>query len=271
MAKPKDNGSGGVDPKDLPKPKAPVVLGPDGQPLYEVPYGSYDPSIDAQRRAAERGLADLRFDTRIANAWAGRDLSQSLADIGRKWGRGRFDINRSSRREGLKLDFREFDLGRDAKRGRQDFASRLASIGRDYANLGDRQRQSRNAAGTFYGGTAAAAAAKRATNQSLAEQPVRTAAGRMEEDLATNLGRIGVSRTQLGQDTNTALTRGRQDTTRDRKLTKQSTARGRFDRYHKLQRGTREQQIGDADLMQQAIYNARQNRPGAFNKYGKKK
>jgi len=238
---------------------------------YEVPYGSYDPSIAAQRRAAERGLGDLRDDTKTANKWSRTDLNQNLNDIARKWTQGKQDIRRSYRREGQKLDFRKTDLKRDAGRNRQDFSSKLADIGRKFGIQAGSQKEAQNASGTLYGGTAAAAAAKRAENQAYAEKPIAVAQGRMEQDLTTNLARIGTARTQLGQDTKTTFQRGKTDTKRSRKLTKLDSGRGKFDRGRKLQRGIREQKVGDADLMQQSIYSARQTRPGAFNKFGKKK
>lgn len=263
--------SGGIGPGD----GKPGKKGKKGQEkvgdYYEVPYGSYDPSIAAQRRAAKRGLSDLRDDTKTADKWAGKDFQQSLNDIARKWTQGRRDTRLGFKRESQKLNFRRKDLQRDAGRGRQDFSSKLSDIGRQFGRLGDSQKEARNAAGTLYGGTGAAAAAKRAENQRFAEKPIEVAQNRMEQDLTTNLARIGVARGQLKQDTRTNLQRGKADTKRSRVLTKRDYKRGVFDRDRKEQRGIREQFAGDSDLMQQAIYSARQTRPAAFNKFGKKK
>jgi hypothetical protein len=248
---------------------------PDGSiggiDLYEVPWGSYDPSIDAQRRAAERGLSDLREDSNTASVWAKKDLGQSLSDIKRSRGRNVNDLRRGRRREVQKLGFRRQDLRRDAGRARQDFGSRREGIARQFRTLAGTQMEARNAAGTLQGGTAAAAAAKRAENQAFAMKPIDVAENRMEQDLATSLGRIQVSQNQLNQDTGRAIRRGGVDTRRDVKLTKRDFGRDEFSRERKLGRGIREQKIGDADLLAQAIDSARQRNPGVFGKFGKKK
>ena len=240
-------------------------------PLLEVPYGSYDPSIEAQRKAAERGLSDLREDSKTAGHWSKRDLKTSLGDIRRRRGRTVRDVRRSRRRENQKLDFRDTDLRQDAGRNRQDFATRLSGIRRKFSRLAGTQQEARNAAGTLRGGTARAAAQKRAQNRALAEAPVNVAAGRMEEDLKTSLGRIRVTRGQVNTDARRALRRDKVDTKRDRKLTKRDYGRDKFERGRKLNRGKREQIIGDADLTAQKIDSARQRNPGTFSKYGKKK
>lgn len=263
------------------------------RPLLNVPWGSYDPSIDAQLRASQRGLSDMREDTRTADRWAKTDFSQRLADIGRGWQRNRADLARDVRRgrqdigtrfqrEGQKIRFRRQDLRRDASRGREDLAQRMAAVGRQFSQLASSQREAQNASGTLQGGAAAAAAEKRAENQQIAEQPIRTAEARLNEDLATSLGRLQVSENQLrtdtgralgrlNQDRNRNLIRGRQDVRRDRRLSRRDFGRGGFDRQRKLQRGIREQRIGEADLLAQKIDSARQRNPGAFGRFGQRR
>lgn len=263
------------------------------KPLLDVPYGSYDPAIDAQLRASQRGLDYLREDHRTAVRWAKQDLSQNLFDLGRKYGRGRQDLNRSTRRnrqdigirsnrESQKIAFRRADLNLDASRGREDLASRMAAVGRQFTQQASAQKEAMNASGTLAGGAAAAAAEKRAENQAIAEAPIKTAGVRLEQDLASSLNRLKISENQLGQDTGRALnrlgqdrsrsvTRLGQDARRDRKLTHQGFRRGQLDRRRKLQRGIVEQKIGEADLLAQKIDSARQRSPGAFSKYGSKR
>lgn len=242
-----------------------------GRELLEVPWGSYDPAIDAQRRAAERGLDDLLEDRKTADLWAKTDLATQLGDIKR----GRFrtvnDLRRQRRRETQKLGLRRFDLNRDSRRTRQDFGSRRAGIDRQFRTLAGTQMEARNAAGTLQGGTAAAAAAKRAENQAFALKPIDVAEGRMEQDLATSLGRIQVSQNQLNQDTMRSLRRNAVDTSRDRTLTKRDYGRDVFQRDRKVRRAEREQIVGDADLLAQSIDSARQRHPGVFSKFGRKK
>lgn len=260
-------GNGGVSPPDK------NGKGKNGKKreLIDVPYGSYDPAIQAQLEASRRGLADLRQDTKIANKWAKKDFGQSMFDIGRNWRRSKFDLKTSFGRENQKIKFQRQDLRQDRSRANEDFATRVRSIGRQFGQLGVSQEQARNAAGTLDGGTAAAAARKRAENQQLALAPISVAQGRMEEDFATKMGRIQIGQNQLRQDFATKMRRGRQDVGRSRKLTKQDYRRDKFTRGLKLSRGIREQKAGEADLLAQKIDSARQRHPGVFDKYGRKK
>lgn len=240
--------------------------------LYDVPWGSYDPSIEAQLQASRRGLADLRQDTRIANRWSRKDFRQRMADSRQGWQRTRFDLGQQRQRGLQRFRFQRQDLQRDAGRAREDFATRLQGISRQFGQQAVSQQQAQNAAGTLSGGTGAAAAAKRAENQRFAEQPIHTAASRMEQDLSTKLGRVQVGENQLRQDFATRLNRGRQDVRRDRKLSRQDYRRDRFTRNKiKLSRGIREQKAGESDLLAQKIDSARQRNPGAFGKFGRQK
>jgi hypothetical protein len=194
-----------------------------------------------------------------------------LFDTTRDWRRTKFDLGQSLRRGKQKFRFQRQDLRTDARRARQDFATRLQGISRQFSQQATGQLQARNAAGTLEGGTGAAAAAKRAENQRLAEAPIRTAQTRLNEDVTTKLGRINVGENQLQQDFATRLKRGRQDVGRSRKLTWQDYRRDSKTRELKQSRGIREYRAGKADLLAQRIDSARQRHPGVFNKYGKKK
>src|SRR6187397_14003 len=143
-----------------PKPQ-PVTAGGYTQP----PALTYDPGIEAERRAAERGLEDLETDVRAKRHFAKTDLAQALRDIRTSTSRSRGDINRSASRGTQKIGEEESDVQLKATRANQDFDSQLANIGRQFADLGRRQRESANAAGVLDSGTEAASQAARGRNQ----------------------------------------------------------------------------------------------------------
>lgn len=215
---------------------------------------SYDPSIEAERRAQQRGLKDILKDTHRARVYAGQDLSQKQADIGRTQSRGLQDIN-TEYTQGVQ------DITRRQTRGSEDFTTQLDNLVRGFQQKGQQQTQVANAAGVNDASTAAAAAARRAENLAVARQPIDTGRQRLAEDTATAFGRL------TGQ-TGLATSRLGEDVTRDYSLAKQDHSRTIRDLLTKLRRAKREQQIGNLDLIQQEIYNARQNKPGAFTTTG---
>lgn len=270
-----------------PKPGSLVVGG-----YTQPPALTYDPGIEAERRAAKRGLEDIETDVRAGRHFARRDLAQALRDIrtdtsrtrgrlNRDFARSRDDINRTTEREGHDLSERESDVRLKGERANQDFDTQLANIGRQFAQLGQRQGESANAAGVLSGGTQAASQVARGRNQQTAEAPVHVARQRVEEDLATALRRIGTAGGELGEDSERELAelgedRGRlsghllQDRGRNRRLARREAGRGLFSLKHKLERARREQAFTDIDKTLQAIYQARANRPGAFTRAGER-
>lgn len=238
---------------------------------YAPPEMSFDPAIEAERRAGRRGLHDIQQDIRIEGRRDKQDLSQALRDIRTKRKRGFQDLSTDYARGQQKLGFQQHDANLRAQRAREDFGTQLANLTRQFSVLGRRQAQAANAAGTLEGGTLAAAAQARQGNFEIGKQQIDVARARTEQDLASALARIGIARHQLRQDTGRERTRLTADTHRDQRLSVQDFRRGKKDRYLKGQRAVREQKISDLDLLKQEIYQARQNRPGAFTKYGKKK
>jgi hypothetical protein len=202
---------------------------PPGLNTHRPPFLTYDPALEAERRASERGLQDLEKDTRIARLRARqdwrtdkslirRDRTRSLGDLQRDYGRGVLDTEVDYGRgvedtergyaRGLEdIGFQRQDLNTDLQRGRQDFATQLQSLSRQYGNLGSSQRQAINASGVALGGAHAAAAKRRAANQAFDEQPIRTGQQRLEEDFATQLSRLGTTESRLGEERATSLGR----------------------------------------------------------------
>lgn len=235
--------------------------------LVGPPPFTFDPALEAQRRAAQRGLEDTEADIKKERKWGAKDYRQARRDITTQTKRSRANLTKQRDRDEENLGNRESDLQTDAQRSREDFQTRLNKIGRDFGDLAHRQAEAANASGVLDAGTSAAAAAARARNQAEAEQPIFTAQKRMEEDLVTALGRLATDRTQLGEDFDTDMSRLIQDRNRSRRLTTQEFKRGMFDLKTKLQRARREGAITDIDLLEQQIWQAKESHPGAFKKW----
>lgn len=160
---------------------------------YQVempPSGSYDPSLDAQEWAAQRGLFDLGQDTNTANIRGTVD-----------YGLAQDQINRSNTRGLQDLQSQQQQVDTGYARTGEDYQRQLGLLQRSYQQLGNRQSQQQRAMGVAGGGAALQAAAKRAQNQTLDRQPLDTAYQRAGQDHQTALDQIGVARTRLGEDT----------------------------------------------------------------------
>lgn len=259
---------GGVRPvRPRPHPGAPD---PTGTGLVAPPSMSFDPALEAQRRAAQRGLEDTEADIKTKRHYADRDLGLALKGIRINTGRKRLDANTDYQRSTTKLADREAETRLDAERQGQDFQTRLADIGRQFSELGTRQGEAANAAGVSDAGTAAASAAARSQNQMRAEAPIHVAQGRLQEDLMTALDRIAESRGYLDQDHGLYLHRLATDRDINRREARRETGRNVFGLNREGQRAKREAVIADTDLLEQEIYQARQSHPGAFSKTGQK-
>jgi hypothetical protein len=137
------------------------------------PTGSYDPALDAQRRAASRGLRDTVTDTGIANTRDTVDYGLNRDDVLRAQTRGLADLTTS----------------RD--RGFSDVDRQVAVLQRGYQTLAGQQRQQFQAHGLAYGGASLQAAAKRQANEAFDQQPLDTARARIGEDFTRQSGRLG--------------------------------------------------------------------------------
>jgi hypothetical protein len=257
---------GGFSAQSSPKPGGAALDSTFPQP----PFLTYNPEIEAKRRAAQRGLEDTEENVKTKLHFGHRDLLQALQNIHVGAARHRQDIGRESQRGQQKLSFEEQDAKTRAARANQDFDSQLANIGRQFAQLGHRQSEGANAAGVNDAGTQAAASAARGRNQSLAEAPVNTARERTNEDLYTALSRIAGARGELEQDAGRSLTRLGQDTHRERRLAGRQYGREGFEGKREVGRARREQAISNIDLLTQEVYNARAEHPAAFGAWKKK-
>lgn len=240
------------------------VADPGSAGLVQPPSMTFDPALEAQRRAAQRGLEDTEADVKTKRHYAEKDLALALRGIRTNTTRHRQDLNRSFDRGNQKLANQESDTRRNAERQEQDFHTRLADIGRQFAELGHRQGEGANVAGVNDAGTAAASAAARGQNQVRAEAPIHTAEGRLHEDLMTALERIATAHGQLEADHGLGINRLKQDRNIQRREAHRETGRSDFGYRREEERARREAAIADTNLLEEEIYQARQNHPGAF-------
>lgn len=246
----------------------PGLVDPTSSGLLQPPSMTFDPALEAQRRAAQRGLEDTEADVKTKKHFAEKDLELALRGIRTNTTHKRQDLNRSFTRGSEKLANQESDTKRNAERQEQDFHARLADIGRQFAELGHRQGEGANVAGVNDAGTAAASAAARGANQFRAEAPIHTAEGRLHEDLMTALDRIATAHGQLESDHSLSLNRLKQDRNIQRREAHRETGRSEFGWGREEERARREAAIADTNLLEEEIYQARQNHPGAFSTTG---
>lgn len=228
------------------------------------PFLSYDPALEAQRRAAKRGLEDTESDVKTNLHFAHTDLRQALHDIHVNASRKRQDISRQAARGQEKLGYQETDVKTKAGRAEQDFQAQLANIGRQFAQLRHRQGEAANAQGVLDKGTLEAGVAARRNNQRLAEAPIHTAQQRTAEDLYTALSRIGTARGELTADQERSLNRLIQDRNLERQKSRREYGRKAFGETRKEERARREAAISNVDLLAQEIYAARAEHPSVF-------
>lgn len=207
-------------------PAAPAPVGP--------PPGSFDPGLEYQAEAADRGLSQLEQDTERADRLSERDLEIALNQAQRGAHRGMQDLRRSRNRGemdiGLRLsrglsdaDLRRgdastsfardmADLATAEERGGEDHARALASLQRKYDTMAGQQGEAAASAGYTRGGFAQQSAEKRAGNQAFERAPIDTALQRQQADIGLRRGREGedLARQMLG--INTDVSRLQQDT-----------------------------------------------------------
>jgi hypothetical protein len=159
-------------------PKTPSAGGPSATSVAPRLTGQYDPALDAQYRASQRGLEHLRQDTGTAGSRSGEDLMTTLSLA-----------------------------GRNQQRANEDFDTQLQSLFRQFGLQGQQQAQSANAAGVLHGGTLGAAAQVRQGNLAFARQPIDVGRARTAEDYTSSTGEAQRAYGRAAQDRNTKLQR----------------------------------------------------------------
>jgi hypothetical protein len=208
------------------------------------PPGYYDPALDAQGRASDRGLAQMLQDlgkqgTRAEDQYT---IDKGQINQGADWSLA--DLLRGSQREGA-------DFTQSTGRLNQDHGTNLADILRNYQRLGTSQAGAATAAGVGSGGTFAAAKAARDANQGLDQTAENTQFGRAMTDATT-------AHTRFGEDNTTSV--DRTNVSRNQQLGDAGRLYGYgvVDRGDAAQRGSTENTFFNQDLGASKLYQAGQ-------------
>lgn len=221
------------------------------------PAGSYDPSLDAARRASTRGLGDLIDDTSQGNEWSASDFVQTQQDIQRQKGELNQDVG--TQRSGVELGYQRnlADLLRQRQYTTQDYQAGITNLNRTFGQLANTQGQAGNQRG-LAGGFAAQAARKRAANQAIERAP-------MDTNFQRALNQSNVSQHRLGQDRGTSLadltrqqTRGLAGLDRQGGQVGRQYLRDAITRSNTLTRAGREDTAFGLDTNLQKVYQATQ-------------
>jgi hypothetical protein len=149
-----------------------------------APAGMYDPALEAQRHASQRGLLDFSQDTELAGSRAAQDYTFGV--------------------EGLKTQ---------RQRAFEDIARQVSMLTRDYGSLARRQAEGDAQAGVINPAIAAKQMQIRAANMAFDRQPLEAATRRTAQDYSTGVGRLGVDFARGGVDRATGLARARRENT----------------------------------------------------------
>lgn len=176
------------------------------KPATSPPSGTYDPALDAQEQAGNRGLMDYVQDNNTEETRSTTDYGTALQEIARQ------------------KQYQTEDLDRGVSRATEDYGLESQNLGRRYGLLAEAQAGNQAAAGVDMGGTALAAATRRAQNQGLEQTALDREIGRYREDVATNRTRLdanaayqtnvaGLSYQRAGEDRTTGETRAKRENT----------------------------------------------------------
>ena len=175
-------------------------------PGQKPPSGTYDPTLDANLRGAQRGYGDLTLDTETQN-------TRALNDYG---------IAQHQIQSGLASALASNEIAQN--RLKEDTARATQNLGRQYQQQGQGQAQAAQAAGAVGGGALAQALLKRTANQARDQQGIDQGAQRGLSDLmrsadqaryAANdqLGALKLGYDRGVQDRGTTLTRAGRELT----------------------------------------------------------
>lgn len=151
------------------------------------PTGTYDPALDSQERAADRGLTDL------------------VGDIG-EGGRLR---DRAATDYGLGLA----EIDRQSRYGNEDLDRQASLVARQYGILQRAQGDQQAAGGVEQGGTILAAAQARAGNREIEDSAINTNRVRLGENVEQQKGALGVGYRRQGEDFTEQLSRATRENT----------------------------------------------------------
>lgn len=186
------------------------------------PPGTYDPALDAQERAGDRGYGDLVADTELGNERAQDDFLTRKSSFQRE------------------LERTLHDLGLTRTRQQADYGRAVGDLQQGYRNLGVRQTEQAAGSGMLRGGALQQATQKRTLNEAHDRVPLDQHIARALEDIATN-----EKRAREGYDVNLGAATLDLD-------------RGTTDRRTALERGGRENTQFGTDIGEQRWFQATQ-------------
>jgi hypothetical protein len=195
------------------------------------PPGTYDPSLDAQERAAGRGYGDLQQDTDIGNARGEDDFLLGKGELEKALARHLADLTTNRGRQ-----HSDYELSK--KQASEDYGTSLTNLQRSYDIRGAAQTDAATAAGVSAGGALQQALQKRMANQAIEKAPIDTGFqrfnqqadegeqrsqadfdllagdnGRLQEDFQSQLGQLGLGLSRGNEDRANTLARAGRETT----------------------------------------------------------
>lgn len=188
-----------------------------------VPTGSYDPALDYQLGAAQRGFQYAGQDAQRNQLRLSNDYGINQADINRGFGRNTEDLNLQFRYGQEDLGTQSArgyqDLGTARTRGTEDYGRAVGQLTRNYDRLaGQQQEQQARAGGLLRSGAALQAAQKRSENMAWDRAPIDTNYNRFLADNTQSQTRLGEDVGRAGQRQNEALFIGTARAGEDRDL-----------------------------------------------------
>jgi hypothetical protein len=255
---PGKTGKGARPQKNTPAQTKAKAKKPAVRPI-RPPTGTYDPTLDAQERASQRGLGDLVEDigakagTQAVRAQS--DLITQTQDLARQRAEMAGDAAQQRTQIGQSYSRNLSDLLQARGYTTQDYKTGLENLQRSYQQLGDTQAQAGNQRG-LAGGFTAQAARKRAANQAIDKAPIDTNFQRAMTESRT-------AQTRLAQDEQSSLGdllkqsyRSSQAIDRAGGQLSQGYTRGTQDRATQLERARRENTAFGLDVAAQRRYQA---------------
>ena len=216
---------------------------------YETPTspppGFYDPALDSQERAAERGYTDLRQDTE-------RDTERANSGLVQTSGRLNEDYNTSGIRQTQNYQASLKDLLTSRTRQTQDYGTDREDRNRGYQQMGSRQTQAAVNQGVTGGGALRAAMQARAANQSREQGRADLGYSRAMEDSVGSEARLNQATQRQWEDTTRGFSRATEDVGTN-------YAYGANDRATGLARGGRELGFYGQDIGAQRFFQAGQS------------
>jgi hypothetical protein len=236
------------------------------------PPGTYDPNLDSQAGASQRGLRDLLSDIGggtgddpfgTQRGRAQNDFTTGLGQIAQGRERNTEDYNTATGNVNTGYQRNLSDLLQARTRGGEDYGTNVQTLQRNYQNLGTSQAGQQRKAGVSRGGAAAQAAAKRQANEGIERAPIDTAYQRFMQDSTQTEGRLGEDKDRSLASLLTGYTRGDQDLTTQGDRLALGFTRQDQDWTTQLERAKREAGEFGRDITKAKVAQFMQNNPDA--------